>query len=289
MDFLDLREPVSAWSHGAGLLLSMPITIGLLRGSSKDPYKRLSFLVFGLSLAACYGSSALFHGSHAVGEHLQVLRLMDQMAIFALIAGTYTPIAWNLLRGRWRRTTLVLAWLTAALGASLHLACPTLSPWVSTSLYLAMGWGAAFSYAELAKTWPHRRLRLILVGGVLYSIGAAINLMHWPNLWPDVFGFHELFHLFVIAGTGAHVWFMATVVVPAPAPEAWASAAGPRMPAWPAPHWFSGRLKLAPLLIRPGEVAPRALGAPGRRAELLGKFLSPRFRREPKQQQPSDE
>jgi hemolysin III len=230
MDFLDLREPVSACSHGAGLLLALPGTLILWRRSHGDRAKRLSLLVFGFSLALCYAASAAFHGVHVAGDQLLVFQVMDHIGIFILIAGTYTPIAWNLLRGRWRRTTLVLVWLSATAGAFLHLACGTIPAWLSTSLYLCMGWGAIFLYWEIAKTITHRPLQPILVGGTLYSIGALLNLLEWPVLWPGVFQSHELFHLFVMGGSLCHFWFMLKVVLPAPAV--------PASP-WPAP--FSAR------------------------------------------------
>lgn len=249
MDFLDLREPVSAWTHGAGLLLSLPVTLVLLWRSWDDPRKGASLLVFGLSLAACYGASALYHGARVAEDRLQIFRLMDHVGIFTLIAGTYTPIAWNLLRGRWRRATLTSAWLAAAVGASLHLSCGTLPPWLSTALYMVMGWGAVFCYAELARTWPHRLLRPILTGGVFYSVGAGINLLHWPNLWPGFLESHELFHLFVIAGSATHVWFMATVVLPKRPAETWPSATRGAFGGITTPHWATTRARLAPLLV----------------------------------------
>src|SRR5262249_2984623 len=88
--------------------------------------------------------------------------------------------------------------------------------WVSTLVYLAMGWGSLVCYRELARTYSHRTLRPLPLGGVFYSIGAVLNLAKWPVLSPGVFAAHELFHFFVIAGSACHIFFMLNVVIPAP-------------------------------------------------------------------------
>jgi hemolysin III len=221
MNLLDLREPVSAWSHGAGLFLALPGTAWLWWRGQGDRSKRISLLVYGLSLAFCYGASALFHGVRTDEQRLGVFQRLDHVGILALIAGTYTPIAWNLLRGRWRRWTLGLVWLSATAGAALHQACGTVPIYVSTALYLGMGWGSVLCCGEIARASSRRALRLILLGGLLYSGGAVLNLLEWPTLWPGVFGPHELFHLFVLAGSLAHFRFMLRVVAPTtlPAPQ----------------------------------------------------------------------
>jgi hemolysin III len=261
MDFLQLREPFSALSHGAGLLLSVPATVYLLRRSTIERSKRTSLFIYGLSLAACYGASSLFHGIRATGERLAPFQILDHVAIYVLIAGTYTPIAATLLRGRWRRGTLRLVWLAAVIGGGLHVACGTLPVWLSTALYLGIGWGAIFCYYELRRTFSHRALRPILVGGMLYSVGAMINLFRWPSLVPGIVDFHGVFHLFVLAGSAAHFWFMHAVVTPTavmyeePAPEL------PNI-ALPAsgPHWRFRRRNLVPLIAETTENPARTPG-----------------------------
>jgi hemolysin III len=139
---------------------------------------------------------------------------MDHVGIYMLIAGTYTPIAWTFLRRHWRRGVLGLVWLWAALGITIRLTYETQPPWLSTAFYLGMGWGALFCYFEVARRLSHRAMIPIVAGGVLYSLGAIFNLLHGPVLWPGVFQAHELFHLFVVAGSMCHFYFMLTVVGP---------------------------------------------------------------------------
>jgi hemolysin III len=234
MHLFDVREPISALSHGAGMLAALPVTWvfwkrcgeqiadgGDAPGSASARYQRVKafcLLVFGLTLIMCYGTSAMFHGLPLTGEPLARLQRLDHVGIYLLIAGTYTPVAWALMRGAWSWGTLAAVW-TAAIACACRVLCGGVMPiWVSTPVYLAMGWSALFCYFELARTYSHRTLLPLPLGGVFYSVGAVLNLLRWPVLVPGVFAAHELFHCFVIAGSACHVFFMIKVVVPAPAP-----------------------------------------------------------------------
>jgi hypothetical protein len=140
------------------------------------------------------------------------------VGIYLLIAGTYTPVAWALLRGSWWWGTLTTVWTVAVVCAARVWCGGVLPVWVSTLVYLAMGWGSLFCYRELARTFSHRTLLPLPLGGVFYSVGAVINLARWPVLLPGVFAAHELFHIFVMAGSACHIFFMLKVVAPAPGP-----------------------------------------------------------------------
>ncbi len=214
MNFLDVREPVSTWSHCAGLMLALPGTVLLWRRSVGDSTKRLSLLVYGLTLAFCYSASSLFHGVRLPAAGIAAFARLDGVGIFALIAGSYTPLAWCLMRGRWRRWTLAIVWGVTATATALIATGRHFSPVLSTGLYLGMGWGALACYSEIALVVSHRALLPIVVGGLSYSLGAVLNLLHWPVLCPGIFGAHELFHLFVLAGSLAHYRFILKVVVP---------------------------------------------------------------------------
>ncbi len=214
MDFLHFREPVSASSHCAGLLLALAGTAYLWLRSRGPIAKRLSLLVFGLGLASCYAASTLYHGLRLPKAELAAFDRIDRIGIFLLIAGTYTPLVWVLMRGRWRWGTLATVWLVAIV-ASVKLAIDGPFPPIwTTGLYLAMGWGVVVCYAQLARAVSRRALRPLVAGGLFYSVGSAINLLQWPVLWPGVFGSHELFHLFVLAGSLAHYRLILKVVVP---------------------------------------------------------------------------
>jgi hemolysin III len=234
MLLFDLREPINALSHGAAMILALPITWALWSrsvkshaGGSREPWsacsrhqrgKDVCLLIFGISLIMCYGTSAAFHAVRLSGEPLYRLQRLDHVGIYLLISGTYTPVAWALMRGSWSWGTLTTVWTTALLCATRVWYGGVLPIWVSTLVYLAMGWGALFCYFKLAESYSHRTLLPLPLGGVFYSAGALVNLLRWPVLVPGVFGAHELLHFFVIGGSACHIFFMIKVVVPAPAP-----------------------------------------------------------------------
>jgi len=214
MDLLNPREPINTWSHGLWLMIALAGIIVLWQRGHGDRAKQVSLLIYGLSLIFCSACSTLYHGVRLPGERIKPLALLDHVGIYMLIAGTYTPIAWTFLRRRWRRGVLGLVWCWAALGITIHLTYETLPLWLSTGFYLGMGWGALFCYFEMARRLSHRAMIPIIAGGVLYSLGAIFNLLRGPVLWPGVFQAHELFHLFVVAGSMCHFYFMLTVVGP---------------------------------------------------------------------------
>lgn len=214
MDFFDPREPVSSWSHFSWLLLSIPGTWLLLQRSRGNRSRQITFVIYGFSLALCLGASALFHGAKASDEWLLRLDHLDHIAIYVLIAGSYTPIAWSMMKGRSRWAVLAMVWAFAASGAA-WISTRGLPPnVVSTAMYLVMGWGSLYCYYQIARFATHRELFPLVFGGILYSVGAVFNVLHWPVLWPGAFESHELFHVFVMGGSLAHFWFMLGVVVP---------------------------------------------------------------------------
>jgi hemolysin III len=214
VNFIAFREPVSAWSHFAGVMLALPGTYLLWRRSAGETSKRLTLLIYGVTLAFCYLASTLYHGVRLPADGIAAFARLDNVGIFALIAGTYTPLAWCLLSGQWRRWTLVLVWTVASVASVLLATGRHFSPGLATCLYLGMGWGVVVCYFEFAHAVSHRALVPIVVGGVSYSVGAVLNLLHWPVFLPGIFGAHEVFHFFVLAGSLAHYRFILKVVVP---------------------------------------------------------------------------
>ncbi|MDR3619157.1 MAG: hemolysin III family protein [Paludisphaera borealis] len=236
MSLFDLREPISAWSHGAGMIVALPVIWLLLRrgrdalrsaATADDACDRdrdfhrgklVSLAVFGACLVFCYGASMLYHAAKLQGEPLGRLQRLDHVGIFLMIAGTFTPAAWALMRPLWMRGGLALVWgLALTCAARVWIGGP-FPPWLATSVYLGLGWGMIVGYYDIQRSRGHRMLLTLPLGGALYSVGAVVNLAHHPNLFPGVFGSHELFHLFVLAGTAAHLHFMFHVVLPAGPP-----------------------------------------------------------------------
>jgi hemolysin III len=213
----DFREPVSAWTHLTWMVLAVPATCVLWPLARGNAFKQIGVLVFGFTLTFCYAGSWLFH---SVPEALvRPFNTIDHVGIYLLIAGTVTPIGLIVLRGWWRAGLLCVIWSFAAGGIAVRLMAP-LPLNVVTIVYLVMGWVGCATYFELARNLSHARMRALWIGGLFYSAGALINRLDWPVLAPGVFGAHEMFHLFVMAGSACHFWFMHSAVLPfEPVPE----------------------------------------------------------------------
>lgn len=202
------REPVNALTHWAGVLAALLLLFPLLWWAQRHGLALWPFVVFALSMALLYAASATYH-SFRVGERAMLwLRKLDHAGIFLLIAGTYTPVAYFGLHGVWQSVVLWLIWGIALAGIALKMLTMKLPRWVSTALYLGMGWLAVVFLPQLAHNLPAAAIGWLAVGGVLYSLGAVVYGTKRWNPKPGVFGFHEIWHLFVLGGTGAHVAMM---------------------------------------------------------------------------------
>ena len=150
MALFELREPVSAWSHGAGLLLALPGSLLLWRRSGGDhPAKRLCLLVFGLSLASCYTASTHYDGLRIPAHRLALFDRLDRIGTFVLIVGMCTPLAWSLMRGRWRWSTLTTIWSFTAVASGLLAIGGSFPPLLTTALDL----GAARHRRHRHRDW----------------------------------------------------------------------------------------------------------------------------------------
>jgi hemolysin III len=147
-------------------------------------------------------------------EGVAKLRLLDHVAIFVLIAGTYTPFCLLALDGGWRWGLLALIWGLALCGVLLKLLWMGAPRWLSVILYLGMGWVAVIAAPALLQAVPAGGMAWVLAGGLVYSAGALVYGFKRPNPIPGSFGFHELWHLFVIAGSACHFWAVLRYVAP---------------------------------------------------------------------------
>ena len=144
-----------------------------------------------------------------------LLRRIDHSTIFVFIAASYTPVALLLLHGTTQALVLGGVWLGALAGVTLSIGWIDAPRWLSAATYLALGWVALLAMPQLIDTLPAAPLALIAAGGVLYSIGAVVYATQRPDPWPATFGFHEVFHAFVIAAAATHVLAFAGWVFPA--------------------------------------------------------------------------
>jgi hemolysin III len=208
------KPRLRGWLHAGAAVAALAITIVLLRRPQDDPLRRAALLVFGLSMVELYTVSAIYHIGTWSAQRQRVLRALDHSNIFVLIAGTYTPICAAVLTGWLRTTVLLLIWALAVLGVGSAVLARRLPRWVGTALYIAMGWLALATFPALSARLPWQALALLVLGGVLYTLGGVIYARRRPDPWPQVFGFHELFHLFTIAGGAAFVIVVWVWVVP---------------------------------------------------------------------------
>jgi hemolysin III len=218
--FLGVPDPISAATHFAALLLATAGTLFLWRLCRGDHSRRRLLACFGLSMMTLYAASTIYHALPVRPEHRWVFRLLDQSAIYGLIAGTYTP-AFALLIRAGRRRWLLLGgiWLFAVAGVVCKWSLPSEPFGLTIGLYLGMGWMALLPIVELTRAVGWRGILWAAGGGVCYTLAAVADLIDWPVFAPYVFGAHELSHLLDMAGTGCHFVFMVSFVVPfAPAP-----------------------------------------------------------------------
>ncbi|NPV70088.1 MAG: hemolysin III family protein [Firmicutes bacterium] len=200
------REPASALTHLIGALLSIGGLVALIYKGAVygTAWHVVSFTVFGVSLILLYTASTLYHGLALSARARLALRKLDHMMIFLLIAGTYTPFCLVPLRGAWGWPLFGVVWGCAALGMIVKLFWMNVPRWLSTGFYLLMGWLVLVAAYPLSRAVTTASLAWLVAGGLLYTIGAVFYAAKWPSPWPGRFGFHEIWHLFVMAGSSAH-------------------------------------------------------------------------------------
>jgi hemolysin III len=204
------REPISGFSHMFGALLSIVGLLLLLINSFSNGGLShvLTFTVFGLSLILLYSASTVYHLVTISERAIQRLRRVDHSMIYVLIAGTYTPVCLIALRGRLGWGLFIAIWSLALLGIALKLCWMNAPRWLYTSFYVFMGWISIFIVAPLTRIIAFSGVMWLFAGGVMYTLGAVIYALKWPRINSKIFGFHEIFHIFVLAGSFCHYWVM---------------------------------------------------------------------------------
>lgn len=204
-----IKEPVSCLTHLGGAIAALICTIALIYtavplGASYV----VSFAVFGVAMIMLYTASALYHMLRVSKKVSRILQRIDHTMIFSFIAGTYTPACLIPLRGAWGWVMLVTVWGIAVAGLFMKLFWLTAPRFLSTLVYLIMGWLAVVAVVPLFRALSTATFVLLLLGGVSYTIGAVVYALKRPKLFPRYFGFHEVFHIFVLLGSAFHVIFM---------------------------------------------------------------------------------
>lgn len=216
-DPYDGLRPWSAITHGVGAALGILGTVLLLVRAALGglgPWAIVSFAIYGASMIVLYTASTLYHCLRTGVKGRLALRKYDHMSIYLLIAGTYTPLCLVSLRtaGGWGWTLFGLIWGLAIAGMVMTLFWVNAPRWVTSGVYLFMGWLAVIALAPLWRAIGWQGMSWLLAGGVLYTIGGVLYALKWPGRDNPKFGCHEIFHVFILAGSVCHFLLMYRIV-----------------------------------------------------------------------------
>lgn len=211
------REPLSALTHLIACVLALVGAGILLFLTREEVGKMFSLLVYGGSLVGLFAASTSLHGLKVSNVVRSWLNRIDHMAIFLLIAGTYTPIVYNYFSPAVRWPVLTAVWTVAVAGMAFKLLSARIDGFFSVLIYVLLAWGGAILLLSMlpSPALPDPGgLALLILGGLIYSGGFVIYYTRRPDPWPTVFGHHEIWHLCVIGGSLCHYLFMLGYVVP---------------------------------------------------------------------------
>jgi hemolysin III len=210
-----MQNPVRGFLHGTAAVVSVVGALSLWCRSSGDLSHQIALLLFGLSLVALYTVSSLYHSVPWRQTWKERMRRVDHSMIYVLVAGTYTPIAFIVLDGGLQWVALGTVWGIALVGIIQKTFLPRLGGWFSITLQTTQGWlPGALLLVPLAARLPVPALLLALLGGLLYTLGMLFLVTGWPRLWPRVFSYHEVFHIFVVAASAVHYAMLFRYVAP---------------------------------------------------------------------------
>ncbi|MFT7463738.1 MAG: channel protein (hemolysin III family) [Pseudohongiellaceae bacterium] len=206
-------EPVSSLTHLVGALVFLALSVPMLRHFARSRRLWTALGLFSFSVVFMLSMSGVYHLLDEGGVARPVLRRLDHVAIFVLIAGTLTAVHTVLMKGPWRWVMITVAWIACALGVALKVLYFDETPeWVALAVYLGMGWLGFISTMRLWYLHGPRYIAPLIAGGMLYTVGAVLDFLRAPVLIPGVVHAHELFHVCVLAALGLHWAFVSRVL-----------------------------------------------------------------------------
>lgn len=188
--------------HLAGLIAAVPAGIALVL--SANPDARVGAAVYACTLVALFGASTAYHRLGRSPRSMRVLRRLDHSSIYLLIAGSYTPLCLMALRGWFGGLLLAAVWITAVVGVVLKLGWFDRTNRIGGVLYIVMGWAAVAAMPSFASALSTTSMALLIAGGVIYTAGAVVLAKRFPNPFPRVFGYHEVWHAMVVVAAVLH-------------------------------------------------------------------------------------
>ncbi|MFP5255268.1 MAG: PAQR family membrane homeostasis protein TrhA [Acidimicrobiia bacterium] len=200
------------WLHLVCFFLAIPAAVILVAVAS-SAHARIGASVYAVGLVALFGVSGSYHRGRWSEARRRLMQKLDHGTIFVMIAGSYTPLCLLVLEGWVRWTMLAVAWTGAAAGFVLSFTGGKVSRIVKGTLYIALGWASVLAAPQLWRNLSVAELLLIAAGGVLYTLGSVSLLTKWPDPFPRVFGYHEVWHVMVVVAVACHFAAISSVVV----------------------------------------------------------------------------
>ena len=212
-----IKDPGSAITHFIGMLMAIFAAVPLLIKAAHEPSRIyiISIAIYAASLILLYAASTTYHTFDRSKKVNTILKKIDHMMISVLIAGSYTPICLLVLKGRTGIILLTIVWTFAIAGILIKAFWVYCPKWISSVLYIGMGWTCVLAFTQLLNTLSPAAFGWLLAGGIIYTVGGVIYALKLPifNSRHKYFGSHEIFHLFVMAGSACHFVVMYTFVL----------------------------------------------------------------------------
>jgi hemolysin III len=199
-----IRQPVSSLTH---LFTAFSALFGqafLLTLNGLQTVGKAALFIYSSSLFLMFFASGIYHLIQATPRVTAVLRKFDHAAIYLLIAGTYTPFCLIAFHGFWKWGLLGIIWALALAGIAVKLWTIHTSRWLTAGIYVLMGWLVVFAFSEMLVSLSTLTIAWLFAGGVIYTLGALVYATKRLDFIPNVFGFHEVWHIFVMLGAAAH-------------------------------------------------------------------------------------
>jgi channel protein (hemolysin III family) len=214
---LGIADPISSLTHLGGAVVFAALGVGLLARAYGNRARVTAVAVYVSGVVFALGVSGVFHLVERATTARDVLLVVDHAAIFFLIAATYTPVHVVQFRGFMRWGVLSVVWLLAVGGIVIKsLFFANLPEWISLTMYLGLGWVGLVSAIALYRIVGLKPLRPLIAGAIAYTVGACLDFLGLPNVFPGFIGPHEIFHAFVLIGVGMHWTYIRRVVTQAP-------------------------------------------------------------------------
>lgn len=212
-----IKDPGSAITHFIGMLMAIFAAVPLLIKAAHEPSRIyvISIAIYAISLILLYAASTTYHTFNKSEKINTILNKIDHMMISVLIAGSYTPICLLVLKGKTGIILLSIVWGIAIVGILIKAFWVYCPKWVSSVLYIGMGWTCVLAFTQLLNSMSPAAFGWLLAGGIIYTVGGVIYALKLPlfNSRHKYFGSHEIFHLFVMGGSACHFIVMYAFVL----------------------------------------------------------------------------